>query len=418
MREKREATEVRNPVYGFISLTSWEKEIVDSLEFQRLRRIKQLGLTDMIYPGATHTRFEHSLGVMHLATKMYEAIVRNKSNRKLLEAKLNYKTEDLKRIRQLVRLAALLHDVGQMPFSHTLEGLTEKGYTHEDYTYELIKGPLRGKIEDHEINGTKYRISADEVAALIKGDPKILGKDILWKSIISSQLDADRGDYLLRDSLHIGVKYGIYDLDRLLVTIGLGIDPESREIVLGVREKGWHVAESLVIARYQMFSQVYSHKTRRAYDYMLKQATKDIIKTIPPPEKINDFLELDDYVLLNLIKKHKDDNYWCRSIIERNHIRAVYETREIPTDEELEELEKLEKELDSREIWYLRDEIKDSWYLLGQEIMIIDEDDEVAPLSEYSRVVRSLGETRQIRVYVKPEDKGVARDILNHIRGF
>ena len=411
LKRQCEPTEVRDPVYGFIALTSWERDIVDSPEFQRLRRIKQLGLTDMIYPGATHTRFEHSLGTMHLATKMYDAIIRVKSNRRVLKTKLNYRPKDLRRNRQLVRLAALLHDIGQMPFSHALEDFT--GYRHEDYTYELIKGPLREKIENHEVN-RKYEISADEVAALIKGEPKVLGREILWRDLISSQLDADRGDYLLRDSLHIGVKYGIYDLDRLLVTIGLGIEPESDNIVLGVKEKGWHVAESLVIARYQMFSQVYFHKSRQAYDYMLQQAIKAILKTIPPPNKIKEFLELDDYMLWNLIKNHQDD-YWCRSIVKRNHLRAIYETKEIPNDEEIEKIKKLEEKLNSEGIWYLEKESKGSLYRLSQEIMIIDKNGKVSPLSEYSNVVKYLGEIRQIRIYVKPEDEKYCKQATNII---
>ncbi|NHV06547.1 MAG: HD domain-containing protein [Thaumarchaeota archaeon] len=164
--------EVRDPVHGFIQFNEWEKEIIDSPEFQRLRRIRQLALTDMVYPGATHTRFEHSLGVMHLATKMYDAIV--SSNKSLLESKLKYDEAGLKRDRQLVRLSALLHDVGQMPFSHALEKTTP----HEDYTLEIIRGPLKDKIENHELNKTNYKISADEIVALIKGDPKILEKRV------------------------------------------------------------------------------------------------------------------------------------------------------------------------------------------------------------------------------------------------
>jgi HD superfamily phosphohydrolase len=131
--------EIRDPVYGFITFNEWEKEIIDHFVFQRLRRIKQLALTDMVYPGATHTRFEHSLGVMHLATKMYDAIIRDDSNKQLLTEKLNYQESGLKRDRQLVRLAALLHDVGHAPFSHASEAIisknpvTGKPYKHEDY---------------------------------------------------------------------------------------------------------------------------------------------------------------------------------------------------------------------------------------------------------------------------------------------
>jgi hypothetical protein len=368
--------EIRDPIYGFIQFNEWERQIIDSPEFQRLRRIKQLGLTDMVYPGAVHTRFEHSLGVMHLATEMYDRIVRTKT---LLEEKLKYDDVGLSRDRQLVRLAALLHDVGQMPFSHMLE---EETYNHETYTSAIIKGPLRDKIEDHELNKMNYKISADDVAALIQGDATVLGKRVFWKILISSQLDADRGDYLPRDSHHLGVKYGVYDLDRLLVTIGLGIDPENDELVLGVRKDGWHVAEALIIARYQMFCQVYFHKTRRAYDHMLRQAIRDTKITIPKPSEIEEFLKLDDYAIWNLIIKNSKESYWCNSILQRNHLRTVYETKEIPTSEDIEELQKREEKLKSNEIWYFKDETKDSWYGTnqGKEIMIIDDRYSVSPL--------------------------------------
>ncbi len=114
---------VRDPIYGFIPFSSWEKEIINHPVFQRLRRIKQLSFTEMVYPGAVHTRFEHSLGVMHLATKMYDAILENNLNKRVLSDQLCYEESGLKRDRQLVRLASLLHDVGHAPFSHTSESI-------------------------------------------------------------------------------------------------------------------------------------------------------------------------------------------------------------------------------------------------------------------------------------------------------
>ncbi|MEM3390305.1 MAG: HD domain-containing protein [Thermoproteota archaeon] len=406
--------EVRDPIYGFIQFNEWEKQIIDSPEFQRLRRIKQLGLTDMVYPGATHTRFEHSLGVMHLATKMYDMIVNSNKSKTLLETRLKYDDVGLKKDRQLVRLAALLHDIGQMPFSHMLEDGT---YNHETYTSAIIKGPLRNKIENHALNKMNYNISADDIAALIEGDAKILGKRVFWKILISSQLDADRGDYLPRDSHHLGVKYGVYDLDRLLVTLGLGIDPENDEVVLGVREDGWHVAEALIIARYQMFCQVYFHKTRQAYDYMLHQAIKDTKIMIPKPTEIEEFLKLDDYTIWNLIINNSIKSYWCNAILRRNHLRSVYKTEEVPTEEDIKKIQEVEEKLKSNNIWYCIMDTGDSWYKLNHwgEVMIVDEGGKVSPLSKYSRVVRYLGETKQIRVYVKSEDKDSAENILGRI---
>ena len=420
--------EIRDPVYGFITFNEWEKEIIDHFVFQRLRRIKQLALTDMVYPGATHTRFEHSLGVMHLATKMYDAIIRDDSNKQLLTEKLNYQESGLKRDRQLVRLAALLHDVGHAPFSHASEAIisknpvTGKPYKHEDYTSVLIKGPLRTVIEDHSINKTNFSITADEIAALIEGNPEILGERVFWRLIISSQLDADRGDYLLRDSLHCGVKYGIYDLDRLLVTTTLGIDPETEDVILGVTEGGWHVAESLVIARYQMFSQIYFHKTRRAYDHMLQEAIKNAIGTLPTPDEIQKYLELDDYEVWHQLK-NKENDFWYGSIVSRNHIRKVFSIEEVSTSQDVAVLDKIKTEFDEKDIWYWEDVAKKEWYKMNsdgagkEEIMIIGDRKGVTPLQKYSRIVKNIGESMRYRLYVKPNDREGAETIIKEVKG-
>ena len=140
--------EIRDPIYGFIELDSWERDIINHPAFQRLRRIKQLAWTDMVYPGAVHTRFEHSLGVMHLATLMYEKIVNKKKD--YLENKLGYNGSGLENDKKFVRLAALLHDVGHSPFSHAGEGLmdtnpdTDKPYKHENYSAAIVEHNSKG----------------------------------------------------------------------------------------------------------------------------------------------------------------------------------------------------------------------------------------------------------------------------------
>jgi len=425
--------EIRDPIYGFITFNEWEKEIIDHPIFQRLRNIRQLGLTSMVYPGAMHTRFEHSLGTMHLATKMYDAIIEKEDNREILKNKYNYNDTGLKRDRQLIRLAALLHDVGHPPFSHSADSDDSDGimplknnktgepFTHEDYSAAIIKGPLKDVIEKHKINETNYKIEAEEVAALIKGDPTKLGERIFWKILISSQLDADRGDYLMRDSHHIGVKYGIYDLPRLLNTLTLGEDQETKDIHLGIDEDGWHVAESIVIARYQMFTQVYFHRTRRAYDYHLKEAIKSIIEDgkLPPPTEIERFLELDDSIILNRIKENHEE-YHCRAILKRNHIRKVYETPETPTKEDEEKGERIKEKLANKKIKFYEDRAKKSWYKLeksDKEIMIIKKEKgekKVRPLSHLSHIVNNMREIRQIRIYVNPEDREKAEEVLKN----
>jgi HD superfamily phosphohydrolase len=419
--------EIRDPVYGFIGLDEWEKQIIGHPAFQRLRRIRQLALTDMVYPGAMHTRFEHSLGVMHLATLMYAKIVDDDTNFEILKEKHGYNKEGLKKDRRLIRLAALLHDVGHAPFSHPSGPLfpahpsSGKRYEHEDYTAAIIKGPLKEAIEDHQINKANYNISAKEVAGVIEGNLDILGQRAFWKELISSQLDADRADYLLRDSLHAGVKYGIYDHWRLLNTIALAIDPEDDSTKIGIDEGGWHVAEAIVLARYQMFTQVYFHKTRRAYDYHLKQAMAEVLDRgeLPTPKEIDKFLELDDITIINRVRE-KTGNPDCSALIHRNHIRMLDETPEVPKKEDEQRIKSAEAKLQKNGLWCYVDKAEESWYKRdvnegeNKEIKIVSRADigKSERLASRSRIVDNIGGISKMRIYVRPEDRNDAREVL------
>ena len=281
--------EIRDVVYGFIQLDQQEWEIINHPVFQRLRRIKQLSLTDMVYPGAMHTRLEHSIGVMQMATDIYESIISKKRARDFLESQYGLDDGGINRYKKIIRLAALLHDIGHTPFSHAGEGLmpnkdAEKNtrYDHEEYSIAIIKKYFRELIEEHPTNAN-YPVKVEEVTALLGDSVKcsFQGIILLFKGIISGQLDADRADYLLRDSIHTGVSYGLYDRNRLINCIDIG-QLDTGDLVLAIQDGGWHIAESLVIARYQMFSQIYFHKTRRAYDHHISQAVKEILKFIYP----------------------------------------------------------------------------------------------------------------------------------------
>src|SRR5438128_311521 len=158
--------EVRCPVHGFIELTEWERDIIEQPAFQRLRRIRQLAWTDQVYPGAMHTRFEHSLGVMHTATLLYESIVNH--SHEILERELAYKEEGLRRDKAVVRLAALLHDVGHGPFSHAAEELLPPRdpslgpYTHESYSAAIVRRHFKDVIHNHRLN-RNYGLHAEDV---------------------------------------------------------------------------------------------------------------------------------------------------------------------------------------------------------------------------------------------------------------
>ncbi len=238
--------EMRDPIHGFIKISKRERDLIDTEVFQRLRRIRQLAMTSLVYPGAMHTRFDHSIGVMHIAGRICTRL------RELNPSTIS--DEDVDR----VRLAALLHDVGHGPFSHVSEHLLDKyaptdvdtgqnlEKIHEKITVDIIQtDPKISEILDRDL---------DSVVEIIEGSKNIRG----WhRDIVSSELDADKMDYLLRDSYFAGVKYGQYDLEKLIESC---LIVDRRETPLAISSKGIYALEQLLLARYHMTQQVYWHR--------------------------------------------------------------------------------------------------------------------------------------------------------------
>lgn len=238
--------EMRDPIHGFIKLSETEKRLIDTKVFQRLRRIRQLAMTFLVYPGAVHTRFDHSIGVMHIAGRICQKL------QELNPARVSDKDVDR------VRLAALLHDVGHGPFSHVSEHLLDKyaptdtdtgqnlEKIHEKITVDIIQtDPKISEILDRDL---------EFVVEIIEGSKKI--RD--WhRDTVSSELDADKMDYLLRDSYFAGVKYGQYDLEKLIESC---LIVDRRETPLAISSKGIYALEQLLLARYHMTQQIYWHR--------------------------------------------------------------------------------------------------------------------------------------------------------------
>jgi HD superfamily phosphohydrolase len=416
--------EIRCPVHGFIPFNDWEREIINHPAFQRLRRIRQLALTDYVYPGAMHTRFEHSLGVMHIASQLFDAVVQRSPDR--LEAEIGFTATDLERDRQIVRFTALLHDTGHGPFSHAAEDIFPKDavsgrhYKHEAYSATIIQHVLKEAIEDHPLN-EKLGIKVEEITTLLEGKAAA-GRRLFWRQLIDGQMDADRMDYLLRDSLHTGVDYGKYDWRRLLNTIQIiEMPPREEEETplgarLGVTEGGVHAAEALVLARYYMFTQVYFHKTRVAYDHHIRQALKAILPngTFPPPtpEGIADYLPWNDWRILGLLADGQSGGEHGDRLRERNHYREVYHTPECPTEGDRTALALIRNSLG--DLVVAVESSKTSTYKLeASDIPVVTEDDlrRVRPLSHFSSVVRNLTQhaLEIIRIYSSPKQASAAR---------
>jgi len=209
---KKNNHEIRDPIYAFIHMNSSEREVLNSAPVQRLRHIHQLALTSLVYPGATHRRFEHSLGVMELATRIYNAVLENGGIDILGIDRSNY---DGMYYLRVLRMAALIHDIGHAPFSHASEDLFPGNCNHEMMTLRLIESDEMEKL------WAMLKIQAEDVAKLALGRNHPKKKTfsnteaILSEIITGDAFGADRMDYLLRDSHHTGVAYGRFDHYRL-----------------------------------------------------------------------------------------------------------------------------------------------------------------------------------------------------------
>ena len=247
---------VRDPLWSNIHVDPLAMRLVDTPGFQRLRYVRQLGLAHLVYPGATHTRFEHALGAYHLARRTL--------------AHLDERG-DLERIaageRGAVLAAALLHDVGHYPFSHALEEIGAPN--HEDVARPIVtEGEMAG-ILSKELGADAPGL----VFALIRGRSQSP-----LQGLISGSLDLDKIEYLKRDALMCGVPYGEIDVDRLIDSLAVITDPSSGRPVVGVREKGLAALESLLFAKYQMYRNVYWHHAVRSATAMYKRLVFDAVR--------------------------------------------------------------------------------------------------------------------------------------------
>jgi HD superfamily phosphohydrolase len=249
---------VRDPLWNTIRLDPTALAIIDTPQFQRLRHIRQLGLAYLVYPGATHTRFDHALGVYHLARWALGLLSERGELRDVDPAEC-----------ALVPYAALLHDVGHYPFSHALEELGE-GWVpghHEELTARFLASPaLRSALEPVAPH------AAERIEALVRAR-----SDSPLQRLVSGSLDLDKIEYLRRDALFCGVPYGEVDVDRLLHAFVMLRDPSTGRAEIGIHEKGLSALESLLFSKYQMFRNVYWHHAVRSATSVYKRLVQDSI---------------------------------------------------------------------------------------------------------------------------------------------
>lgn len=258
MPQPARAVSIRDPLWDTILLDGVATALVDSPTFQRLRYIRQLGLAHLVYPGATHTRFDHALGVYHLAQRALAVLCESDALAGVDAAE-----------RRLVPLAALLHDIGHYPFSHALEEL-DKARIPGDH--EAVVGRFLGESHVRAALAGVAPDAAARIEALIRGRS---GSPL--QGLVSGSLDLDKIEYLKRDARFCGVPYGEVDVDRLLYALTVVEDPGTGRLEVGVREKGVAALESLLFAKYQMFRNVYWHHAVRAATVMYKRIVADAL---------------------------------------------------------------------------------------------------------------------------------------------
>jgi HD superfamily phosphohydrolase len=294
--------ELKDPVHGYVYITEQEKEIIDSFPVQRLHRLRQLAGAEYVYPGANHTRFEHSIGVMYLAGRVTE--------------NFNISQRISKDEAEMIRIAALLHDVGHGPFSHVFEHLLVKELdkTHEDMT--------RWILTNSELKDTLRKIgyNPEEIGKLAVGTLHKPQKAFM-DQIISSAVDVDKLDFVVRDTHHTGAEYGYVDIFRLIHA--LDVLDENLAVDLGALS----ALESLIIARIESFKSIYFHRVGRAAQIMLatamEKANEELgLTSFRSPDE---YLAMDDYTVWTRLKNCKKSNETIKNLERRIMLKCAYE---------------------------------------------------------------------------------------------
>ena len=351
--------EIRDPIHGLIALLPKEIDLINTKAFQRLRRIRQLAMAFLVYPGTLHTRFDHSIGVMHIAGRICDR---------------------LKQFREIdvecdqIRLAALLHDIGHGPFSHVSEHLLDKYVPkdgdsirekiHEKVTVDIIE-------KDSEIREILSDEERQFVVEMIEGKTT---RDFR-RDIVSSDLDADKMDYLLRDSYFAGVKYGTYDLEKIIESCR--VHCEDDESYLAVSDGGIYALEQLLLARHHMTQQVYRHRVRSISDAMIvrgielaiqegNQELEQLYQYDGKSRFIENYMEYHDERLIDLLKRCAQEK--ARNIFERLYERKLFKMiGELP-------LKSVDNAPAKRRLLQMDDEQKQKWEKRIAEHLEIDPD--------------------------------------------
>lgn len=354
--------EVRDPVHGSIHILKEEAPIIKAPFFQRLRNIKQLGFSEYVFPGATHTRFIHSIGVMNVGDRAFDKLFGKRGT-----------NPALLRLKETFKLACLLHDIGHAPLSHTTEVAMpnlselkipkeflseddlnqERRATHEDYTIKSIADSSFS--ESFKLVEENFGVRRKHIADLIRGktdDHRYFTHEginyfPLLHQLVSSELDCDRMDYLLRDSYFCGVSYGGYDLDWLLDNLEVCV--ENDEAYLGITERAVITFDDFLLSRYHMFVMVYFHYRAVCLEQLLYKYFETSPGEYAIPADIEKYIEHDDHFLMKIMRN--SNNRYAGEIVRNEIPEKVYESF---NESQLKKLTDVQNFLEKENIEFIR----------------------------------------------------------------
>lgn len=354
--------EIRDPVHGSIHILPSEIPIIRHEFFQRLRNIKQLGFSEYVFPGATHTRFIHSIGVMNIASKAFDRLFHKHTS-----------SVDLIRLKETFKLACLLHDVGHAPLSHSTETVMpmlselkipnlylskkdrsrDRQATHEDYTIKSIVDS--SFAEAFELVEKQFGVARRHIADLIVGvstdDNYFIVDGVnyfpILSQLVSSELDCDRMDYLLRDSYFCGVSYGSYDLDWMLDNLEMCILDNSA--LLGINERAVVTFDDFLLSRYHMFIMVYFHYRAVCLEQLLYRYFEKTPNEYRIPASIEDYIEHDDHFLMKVLKRSQSP--YAEAVIKNQIPQKIFESF---NDSQEQVLNTIQSYLQSENVEFIR----------------------------------------------------------------
>lgn len=422
--------EIRCPLHGAIDVDGDELAVINEPFVQRLRGIRQLGFSHLPFPGATHTRYAHSLGVMHLAGRAFDSCFRDEP----FSSRARHRA-----YRHVVRLAALCHDLGHPPFSHAAEfampplrelrvgayspervaARLDAQATHEDYTVAILtQSPVAARIRDH------FPFTPRHVAALVSHEVAVdddffvdRGVDLrpLLSQLISSDLDVDRLDYLRRDAYYTGTRYGEVDVTWLVSHLTRHTDDQGR-VCLALDRRALYAFDDFMMARFHMFVMVYFHQKSVAYERMLQRYMTDPSCTYRLPADLDDYLRCDDAELTHHLRTAESP--WAKRLVGKHPFKLAVEVHGSPEEVDLSPYQQSLREagLEVLEasatgfVYRPRKAGKPPIYLVDRRA---GPTGYAAPIDEVAEIYRRYDDALRIgRLYVAQEEMRVALQVL------